>query len=300
VLGVVAGYFGLLVAVGGHSQWGKLGVGPLRYQFGDLRSITLAWDCVRQHPSVLPSNPCDPDKRPANYSGNLLLPSHLGLGQGDTIALGWSLFAVYLIAAVAVIPGRARLGTTVLYSGALCSPAAMLGVERGTIDLTLFALIVLAMLVAQRGERGRTVSAALVLFAGILKVFPVLAAGFLARHGSRRALVRLGAVLVAFAAYAFAIHHQLQEINAVLPRSDKYSYGLRRISEWLSAGLEGHGAQSASLPSLDVLLALAIAVGAWFAARRLRASGPALGGAASERDLVSSGRARASTSAPTS
>jgi len=249
VLGVVAGYFGLLVAVGGHSQWGKLGVGPLRYQFGDLRSITSAWDCVRQHLSVLPSNPCDPDKRPANYPGILLLPSHLGLGQGDTIALGWSLFAVYLIAAVAVIPGRARLGTTVLYSVALCSPAAMLGVERGNIDLMMFALIVLAVLVAQRGERGRTVSAALVLFAGILKIFPVLAVGFLARHGSRRALVRLGAVIVAFAAYAFAIRHQLQEINAVLPRSDKYSYGLRRISEWLSAGLEGNGAQSASLPS---------------------------------------------------
>ena len=285
MLVVVAGYFGLLVAVGGHSQWGKLGVGPLRYRFGDLRNLTSAWDCVRQHFPVQSNNPCDPDHRPADYPGILLLPSRLGLGQGDTIALGWSLFAVYLLAAVAIIPGRARLGTTVLYSVALCSPAAMLGVERGNIDLTLFSLIVLAVLVAQRGERWRAVSAALVLVAGILKLFPVLAVGFLARHGSRRALIRVGAVFVAFAAYAFAIHNQLRVINAALPRSDKYSYGLRRISEWLSAGLEGHGARSTSLPSWDILLVFAIGAGAWLLARRLRGRLPALGGDGSGRDL---------------
>jgi hypothetical protein len=285
VLGAVGAYFGLLVAVGGHSQWGKLGVGPLRYRFGDLRNLTSAWDCVRMHMAVLPSNPCDPDHRPANYPGILLIPSHLGLGADETNLLGWCVFAVYLIAAVAIIPGRARLGTTVLYGFALCSPAAMLGVERGNVDLVLFALVVPAVLVAQRGEAGRAVSAGLVLFAGILKLFPILAVGFLARQGSRRALVRVGAVLVAFAAYAFAIHNQLRQINAALPRQDKYSYGLRRVSEWLSAGLEGHGAKSASLPSWDILLAIAIGVGSLFVVRRLRAKGGVLRAGASERDL---------------
>ena len=82
-----------------------------------------------------------------------------------------------------------------------------------------------------------------------MKLFPVLAVGFLGRGGSRRALAAVGAVLAAFAAYAAVIHRQLQQINALLPQSDKYSYGLRRVSEWLSAGLEGHSARAASLPS---------------------------------------------------
>ena len=89
---------------------------------------------ARAHPRPAPfQSTCDPDNRPADYPGILLLPAHLGLGPGDTIALGWSLFAVYLAAAVAVIPARARSSTTALYALALCSPAAMLGVERGNI-----------------------------------------------------------------------------------------------------------------------------------------------------------------------
>ena len=285
LLGVVACYFALLVAVGGHSEWGRLGVGPLRYRFGDLRNLTSAWECVREHIHVQTTNPCDPDNRPADYPGIMLLPAHLGLGSGDTIALGWSLFAVYLAAAVAVLPARARISTTALYALALCSPAAMLGVERGNIDLTLFSLIAVAVLVAQRGRRGRSLSAALVLLAGVMKLFPVLAVGFLGRGGSRRALATVGAVLAAFAVYALVIHRQLQQINALLPQSDKYSYGLRRVSEWLSAGLEGHSARSASLPSWDVLLALAIAAAAWFSARRLQGTVSFGGAAESERDL---------------
>ncbi len=285
VLAVVACYFALLVAVGGHSEWGRLGVGPLRYRFGDLRNLTSAWECVREHIHVQTTNPCDPDNRPADYPGILLLPAHLGLGPGDTIALGWSLFAVYLTAAVAVIPARARISAAALYALVLCSPAAMLGVERGNIDLTLFSLIVLSVLVAQRGRRGRALSAALVLLAGVMKLFPVLAAGFLGRGGSRRALATVAAVLVAFAAYAVVIHHQLQQINALLPQSNKYSYGLRRVSEWVSAGLEGHSARSGSLPSWDVLLALAIAAAAWFSARRARATIRSDGATAAERDL---------------
>jgi hypothetical protein len=282
VLGALGAYFALLFGMGGHSKWTKIGVPATHNWFDDLRGVTSAWDCARQHLPVLPTNTCDPEGRPANYPRLLLLPSHLGLGIGDTHWIGWLVVGLFLAAAVVVVPRGAGIWTGVLYAVVLCSAASMLGVERGNVDLALFALVVVALLVAQRGARGTIGSGVILLVAAALKIFPFFAVGFLVRRGTRIALLTAAGVVVCFAAYAAAIHHQLQQISKALPQADKYSYGLRRVSEWISAGTEGNSATHSSLIGWDILLALAVVAIAVVIARKLR---PRLATARHRRDL---------------
>ena len=57
---------------------------PESVTFGDLRSVTSGWECTRRGIDVLPANPCDPNKSPANYPRIWMSPAFLGLGQGST------------------------------------------------------------------------------------------------------------------------------------------------------------------------------------------------------------------------
>src|SRR5581483_612019 len=108
-----------------------------------------------------------PWQRPANYPHIWVWPTFLGLGPGDTYALGFVVGGVFLLAAVAVLPRAAGVLAGAVYGLALCSPAVMLGIQRGNVDLLLFALLVLAALLARRA----LVSGALVFVAAVLRLF---------------------------------------------------------------------------------------------------------------------------------
>ena len=78
-----------MAALGGHEKgWQRVGVPAATYRFADLRNLTSAWECTRRGIAVLPTNPCDLGDRPADFPQIWLLASHLGLGTGDTFALG--------------------------------------------------------------------------------------------------------------------------------------------------------------------------------------------------------------------
>ena len=72
-----------------------------------------------------------------------------GLGEGDTVPLGVAIGVVFFAAALAVA-GPLTLGEGAVYGVALLAPATMLGVERGNVDLLMFALVVLGLLLLRR------------------------------------------------------------------------------------------------------------------------------------------------------
>jgi hypothetical protein len=146
-------------------------------------------------------------------------------------------------------------------------------------------MVVLAVLVSRRGLGGLIAGDVLVGLAAALKLFPIFAIGFLVPRRTRRALVSIVAVVAGFAVYAFAIRHQLSVIRAALPQTDTFSFGVRRVSDWMSAWAEGTRATRGSLPSWDVLLLVVAALVAWVTARRVRPSLGAAHGAAELRDL---------------
>ncbi len=264
VVVIVCAYFALLFGLGGHRSWDRLGVPDLSPSFLDMRSVTTGWVCTRRGIDVLPVNPCDPLKRPANYPRIWMKLAFLGLGPGSTVPLGLLNAAIFLVAAIGVFDPRSGLAGAALYGAALCSPAVMLGIERGNVDLTLFAIVTLAVVVARRDRFGPMLAGALVLAAAVLKLFPIFSLGLLARQ--RRWVFIVGSVLVLFAAYALATLGDIRTIGKVVPQANAYSYGIDLSGRWLAGRLG-----TVAWVSDAALVALALAV-ALVAGTRLRPS----------------------------
>lgn len=264
----VGAYFALLESLGGHDAWTRFGVPAMRPAFFDLHSVTSAWECTRRGIAVLPTNPCDPLQRSANYPRLWLLPSHLGLGQGDTFVIGLVLAVLFLAAAVVVLPADASVKTGLAYAAVLCSPAVMLGVERGNVDILLFALLVIGVLVSRRGLRGLIAGDAILLLVAILKLFPIFAVGFLLRRATKAALLSALAIICGFAIDVFVTRNDIRAIFRVGFEEDTFSYGVRRATEWSAA----FGGGQVSPRVWDLALVLAAAAIAYLLARRTRSS----------------------------
>ena len=171
------------VVLGGQEQWHRLRVPAQTPTFFDMRSVTSAWECDRKGIDPLPSNPCDPHGRPANYPRLWLLPSRLGFGDSATVPLAVA-NALFFLAVAVVFVGRLRVWEGLVVALALCSPAVMLGVERGNVDLSVFAVLMVALMLFRRQAWMRIVSHFLFLLAAMLKIFPALTR-MTSRGGSR-------------------------------------------------------------------------------------------------------------------
>ncbi len=153
---IVAVFFivlGSVDATTGSAHWMKLGVDAYGTRFEDMRSVTSSWDCERRGIEAFPNNPCDPLGRPANYPRILTRLGVLGLGEGDTVALGVATAVVFFLAAL-LVAGPLSRGEGVLYAAMLLSPAVLLGVERGNVDLLMFALVALGIALVRRSPWG--------------------------------------------------------------------------------------------------------------------------------------------------
>jgi hypothetical protein len=270
VVASLAVYFCLLAALGGAARWGRLGVPAASLRFLDLRNVIGAWQCARRGIDVLPVNPCDPYHRPADFPKLWLVPSFLGIGQGEAVALGIALAAVFLVSAVFVVPAGASAKAGLAYAAAVCSPAVMLCVERGNPDLVLFPLVLAAVLVTTRTRARQIVTGALLLAVAFLKFYPLFAGGFLIRRATRSSLAVLGVVVAATAVYLVATYSYVHEILTSIPQSSVLTYGVRRAAEWFSALAERVlGGFSWYRPWDLLLIAVGLGLG-WLLGRRLR------------------------------
>jgi hypothetical protein len=233
VIGLLCGYFALLLALGGHREWDELGVPPMSPGFFDLRSVTSGWDCARKHAGAWPDNPCDPSERPENYPRIWIAASILGLGEEDTYLIGSLIAVAFFATAILVLPRRASLAEALVYGLALCSPAVMFGVERGNVDIALFSMVAAAGLLMRRAPWGPPVASTLILVAAVLKLFPIAAIGMLAGLPRRTAVLCVATVGGLFAVYAAATFRDIQTIERILPQGVEYSYGLHIFGGWL-------------------------------------------------------------------
>lgn len=233
VVVMVVTYFSLLAGLGGREQWNRLGVGVVTPSFMDMRTVTSGWECTRKGYDVLPKNPCNPYGNPANYPRIWMALAPLGLGQESTVTLGIIAGLVFLMTAILVLPREAGAGEAAIYGLAVCSPAVMLGVERGNVDIILFALVAAGVLLLRRGDRGVSSGSALILFAAILKLFPIFAAITFLRQPVRKAVLFGGAVFGLFGLYALATLDDIRTISNVTPQVGIASFGIRRFTDWL-------------------------------------------------------------------
>src|SRR5438105_857965 len=244
VLAVLACYFGALAIVGAETFWRRAGVPHVSPSFTDMRSITSGWECTRKGLSVVPHDPCDRWHRPVNYPKLWLAPSFLGLGPSSTVYLGVAAGLAFL-ASVLRLAGRLRVVEGLVYAAALCSPAVMLGIERGNNDLVVFAVVVLALVVFRRGEVGRAIGHGLLLFAGMLKLYPAFSFGVLVRQRRSWAVAGVVAAGAAFGAYVLVTLSYIRAIERASPQLDGYSSGAGVRADLQHVGSLGASAREA-------------------------------------------------------
>ena len=203
----------------GTTPWAHVGVEPGAESFADLRSVTSSWDCERKGIEAFPRNPCDPFHRPANYPRIWTRLGVFGLGEGDTVPLGVAIGVVFLVSAFAAA-GPLTLGEGAIYGVALLAPATTLGIERGNVDLLMFALVVLGVLLVRRSAWA---GAAPIALAAVLKLFPAFAVVLLVRL--RRRWPAAVAAVVVLGVYVGLTLNDIRTLRHVIPRLVVNSYG---------------------------------------------------------------------------
>ena len=255
--------------------WPWLGVPPGPSLFFDTRNITAALECRRLGYDPLVDNPCDPWGRPMFYPRGWLLLRWLGLDQSDTTALG-VLIVVLFLASVCLLVGRISAGEGIVVAVAVCSPAVMLALERGNMDVVLFSVLVLAVLLWRRGtELSRTLSPFLVLVAATGKLYPVfgLPAYVLLRH--RRAALAGAACGLLFLAYVAVTLDDVRTVATTATQGQYYSYGARILigqAYHLVAGQDWQGASMAA-QAIAAIPLLLLVVFLWIWLRRRLGAG---------------------------
>jgi hypothetical protein len=267
---IYLGTVGLIRGLTGIDIWPWLGVPTGPSTFFDARNVMAALECRRLDLDPLIENPCDPWGRPIVYPRSWLVLRFLGLDQSDTTIFAVIVIALFVVAYLWLL-GPISSGEGIVAAVALCSPAAMLAVERANMDLAVFALLVLA--VAAWGRRGRVwklASPVLVLVGAVAKVYPVFGLGaFLATRERRSMLIAVGCGL-AFAIWAVISVDDLRAVADRAPQGEYYSYGARILLSRAFRVVAPQGWESSRLATQVVAALFVVPLGlvAWFWVRK--------------------------------
>jgi len=213
----------LLFAFYGYNQtWQLWNIPVMSPAFADLRVITHGADAVAMGMDPLINNPGDPWGRPLNYPRIWQSLYSIGINKSHTVGLGVGIILCFLAGVVMVLPNVSNK-TIALVIGALVSPAILLGVERGNIDLFIFFLAALTIVWARKSAAAGVM---LIVFGTLLKLFPIFSVPVLLRLEKRRFILHAVIILAISLIYFFVIWSELLLISSATPRATDLSYGI--------------------------------------------------------------------------
>ena len=206
--------------------------------FADLRVITSGAECIRLGDDVLVANPCDPWKRPMNYPRIWSVPASWGLDQSHTVILG-ILFGLLFFILVFVTIKRLNYIEALFYGLILCSPSAMLAIERSNNDLIIFILLSLSLLIMKNKTAiWRYFSYIIIMFAAILKLYPIFSLITAIKEKQRNFTVIFLSIFIAFGIYVVTNFERIILVSKATPRATKISYGGRVIFDVIFKNLD--------------------------------------------------------------
>ena len=254
IWGVLASFWGC------ETTWRWFNVPALSPNFADMRVITSGAESRALGFDPMVSNPRDPWHRQLNYPRIWQLLYRAGINQQYTAAFGVALAVLFVVGLFLQMPSTINHWTAAVLMLSLFSPAVLLGVERGNIDLLMFFLLAAAIYGIKKNVAATTALAvALVLMAFILKLYPLFGIGLLL--GQKRKVALQAGLLAALAAmlYVGASYRDLVMIRQVTPQFQYGSYGLDML--WLNVGGDFlSGRITAELCYLAVALCLVLAL----------------------------------------
>lgn len=260
----------LLRTRGYHETWDLWKVPSWTPPFLDFRLIPGSAESFARGYEPAVENPYDPGGRIFNYPAFWRLFFYSGITQADTVWISVSMIVLFFLS-VFLFPEKLSVAGAIGMLVVLFSPASMLLYERGNVDL--FVFFVCAMAVFALGYSAY-LATALILFAAIMKLFPILGLSILLKE-PRKTFLRLSipSVLI-LVIYMIATRESVQASWNLTMRGDGLSYGTdvfvdryadaitRVFSQWLAPGrvdlLLQYGSLAAALILLLVIVILAL------------------------------------------
>jgi hypothetical protein len=251
--------------------WHRLGVNSQPVSFGDLRVITHSIPCAAAGGDPYRAGSCDaywaahPDPTVPkltvllNYPPVWLQIGRLGVSPRMTDALGMALALAAACAFFAMLRPRTVTGG-VLTLAAVLSPPVLLGVERGNIDLLVFAVVVLTILgTARRASVTRDLIRAVVIIAlTVLKLYP-LACVVLFAPALRGWITSTAIACVAIGVTIAAAGSRLADVlhNTPVPSYPAFGAlaGLVELAKYVGSG---DGAPSVEMRAIALLACVAV------------------------------------------
>lgn len=222
-----------------YELWNHLGVPARPYLFGDLWVITSGWECHKLGYDVIVENPCNPWPyyQEVNYPRIWMTPVGLGFNRSHTVPIGIVL-SVLFFAMIFVVSQRLNYSEAIIYILILCSPAVMFGVERANNDLIVFIILAVSLLlIKSQNVAGRLFSYFAILFAAILKLYPIFGLAVMLKRKKKLPLITGFLILAIFFAYVLVTLDDIRLISDATPRVNLWSYGCKIIFSLLVADL---------------------------------------------------------------
>ncbi|RBJ81367.1 hypothetical protein C3L29_017015 [Pseudomonas sp. MWU12-2534b] len=203
--------------------WSALGVQVVKPIFNDSRVITAGAESYYQGFDPLVNNPMMWSKNPMNYPRVWHSLFYFGLNQNHTNIIGYLMLASYLVAVFTLLKTSKNLQTNLLITCCAISPAAMLGIERGNIDLLIFLLVIAS---AAYVNKRPLITALLIASSTVLKIFPFFCLPIIIFSSTKKNLTKIfiTATLLCIA-YFIITYQDLILISNATPRAGDLSYG---------------------------------------------------------------------------
>jgi hypothetical protein len=212
----------LFLTYGYEKTYGLWNVPTMRPHFADLRVITSASETYAQGIDPLIMNPSDQLQRPLNYPRIWQSLFKIGVDVNHTTGIGVSLILLFFIGNYLFLQKSGAIAV-VFVMLALFSPAVLLGIERANIDLLMFFILSTAIVLANKSYG---YSLCLVLFAFILKLYPIFGLTVLLRKDKLTIYKIVLLVIVTVGLYVIITYNDLALISRATPRSIVLSYGI--------------------------------------------------------------------------
>lgn len=251
--------------------WPSLGVNSAPTLFYDARNVAAAADCWALGYDPLVENPCDPAGRVMVYPRVWVVVHYLGVTQERTLWFGGILVALFL-ASVLLLVGRLSVPQGFVVAAAVVSPAVMLAVERGNVDIVLFAVFVGAVFAWRaRDKVTPLLSPAMIVAAAIAKLYAIFALPAYWFTGVRRArwgVVGGGALM---GVYLLLTWGDVREVLKSPEGGLLYSYGARILIGDLyhrfQPGTWAYGSPLAQLIAVVPVVVASVAIWVWLRRR---------------------------------
>jgi hypothetical protein len=242
----------------------------MRPVFLDFRLIPGSAESFRHGYEPTVNNPFDPTHRIFNYPFFWRLFFYSGITQRDTVWISISMIVLFFIS-VFLFPEKLSISGAVGMLFVLFSPASMLLYERGNVDLFVFFICAMAVLATSYSAYLAT---GLILFAAIMKLFPILGLTVLLREPKRKFLWLSSTSVLVLLIYMACTWDNVKASWTMTMRGDGLSYGTnilvtryqgqitQALSRWISLSevqiVLQYGLPTAALVLLFVFLLLAL------------------------------------------